>query len=112
MHCFVCVSFPYHTPPRALSRVAKPFLLLSFNSKILPRPPSPRRSALCRQGVEDSLANQTRLVDAARSRRRAAEETRGSVAEERKRFLAGSKELTDECYRYEALNAHLALMRR
>ncbi len=65
-----------------------------------------------RQGVEESLQNQKRLLDEARSRRQAAEKVQASVREDRKRFLAGTKELADECYRYEALNAHLALMRR
>lgn len=62
--------------------------------------------------MEDSLDNQTRLLDDVRSRRRAAERVQESIKEDRKRFLAGTKELADECYRYEALNAHLALMRR
>lgn len=65
-----------------------------------------------RQGVEDSLQNQKRLLDEACNRRQAAEKVQASVREDRKRFLAGTKELADECYRYEALNAHLALMRR
>lgn len=64
------------------------------------------------QGVEDSLQNQKRLLDEARSRRQAAERVQASVKDDRKRFLAGTKELADECYRYEALTAHLALMRR
>lgn len=64
------------------------------------------------QGVGDSLDNQTRLLDDVRTRRRAAEQVQASIKEDRKRFLAGTKELADECYRYEALNAHLALMRR
>eukprot|EP00904_Undaria_pinnatifida_P004530 jgi/Undpi1/14078/HiC_scaffold_9.g03729.m1 len=64
------------------------------------------------QGVQDSLTNQTRLLDTARSRRQAAEKTQESVGEDRKRFLAASRDLAVECYRYEALNAHLALMRR
>lgn len=62
--------------------------------------------------MEDSLDNQQRLLDGARNRRRTAEEIQASVKEDRKRFIAGTKELSDECYRYEALNAHLALMRR
>ncbi|CAM9415074.1 unnamed protein product [Scytosiphon promiscuus] len=74
------------------------------------------REAYLRQmtgiGVGDSLQNQTRLLDDVRSRRRAAERVQASMKEDRKRFLAGTKELADECYRYEALNAHLALMRR
>ena len=64
------------------------------------------------QGVEDSLQNQQRLLDEARSRRQTAEKVQASVKDDRKRFLAGTKELTDECYKYEALTAHLALMRR
>ncbi|CAM9151127.1 unnamed protein product [Pylaiella littoralis] len=63
------------------------------------------------EGVEDSLENQQRLLDGARNRRRTAEEIQASVKEDRKRFLAGTKELSDECHRYEALNTHLALMR-
>lgn len=72
----------------------------------------PRSPPFWRQGVQDSLTNQTRLLDAARSRRQAAEKTQESVGEDRKRFLAASRDLAVECYRYEALNAHLALMRR
>ncbi|CAN0133993.1 unnamed protein product [Ectocarpus fasciculatus] len=64
------------------------------------------------EGVEDSLEDQTRLLDNVRRRRHAAEELQASVREDRKRFFAGTKELSDECYRYESLNAHLALMRR
>eukprot|EP00752_Nemacystus_decipiens_P006148 g5546.t1 len=78
----------------------------------------PAREAYMRQiteiieGVEDSLQNQKRLLDEARSRRQAAERVQASVKDDRKRFLAGTKELADECYKYEALTAHLALMRR
>ena len=57
------------------------------------------------------MTNQTRLLDAARSRRHAAEKTQEALGENRKRFLAASRDLAVECYRYEALNAHLALMR-
>lgn len=77
----------------------------------LPLPPDARYSPL-RQGVEDSLTNQTRLLDVTQSRRRAAEEAQASFVEDRRRFLAGTKELADQCYRYEALRAHLTLMRR
>lgn len=65
-----------------------------------------------KQSVEDSLEDQTRLLDNVRRRRHAAEELQASVREDRKRFFAGTKELSDECYRYESLNAHLALVRR
>ncbi|CAM9553429.1 unnamed protein product [Ectocarpus sp. 4 AP-2014] len=64
------------------------------------------------ESVEDSLEDQTRLLDNVRRRRHAAEELQASVREDRKRFFAGTKELSDECYRYESLNAHLALMQR
>ncbi|CAM9882907.1 unnamed protein product [Ectocarpus sp. 12 AP-2014] len=64
------------------------------------------------ESVEDSLEDQTRLLDSVRRRRHAAEELQASVREDRKRFFAGTKELSDECYRYESLNAHLALMQR
>eukprot|EP00903_Cladosiphon_okamuranus_P018166 g16715.t2 len=78
----------------------------------------PAREAYMRQitemieGVEDSLQNQKRLLEEARRRRQAAEKVQASLEDDRKRFLAGTKELADECYKYEALTAHLALMRR
>lgn len=80
------------------------------------RPPTPSLLPLGLrsrgQGVEDSLQNQKRLLDEARSRRQTAEKVQASVKDDRQRFLAGTKELADECYKYEALTAHLALMRR
>lgn len=64
------------------------------------------------QGVEDSMSNQARLLEASRDRRRAAEETREAVAEEKKRFLKGERDLAEACMKHEGLKAHLSLMRR
>lgn len=62
--------------------------------------------------MEDCLSNQTRLLDVARSRRHAAEETQEAVIEERKRFLKGARDLDEAGIKYEGLKVHLSLMRR
>lgn len=62
--------------------------------------------------MEASIANQTRLLDNVRERRRAAEQTQEVLNSERKRFLMAASELNEACLRYEGLNAHLALMGR
>lgn len=86
--------------------------VLDYAAHRPPLPPPVRLRSRTGQGVEDSLQNQKRLLDEARSRRQTAEKVQASVKDDRKRFLAGTKELADECYKYEALTAHLALMRR
>lgn len=64
------------------------------------------------KGVEDSLSNQKRLLDAASDRRRTAEETREALDEEKRRFLKAMRDLTEACMKHEGLKAHLSVMRR
>ncbi|CAM9584871.1 unnamed protein product [Choristocarpus tenellus] len=64
-------------------------------------------SVCCCQGVESSLEKQKRLLGDVKARRDGAIETEKAIVEERRRFLAGAKDLGEACHRHEVLVSRL-----